>query len=356
VPVNILAINPGGTSTKIGYFCDNQIVFKKNIEHDGEELRNFARVNDQIEMRTEKIIAELDSRQIRLNEVSAVVGRGGVLPPIQAGAYAVNSVMVDFLLHRVKLEHAANLGGVLADRIARMCSPDAKAFIYDGETLDQLSPLARFSGVSQIPRESLGHILNGRAVARRIAEQLGSSYDQLNLIVAHMGGGTSLNAHEKGRVTDVIADDEGPFSVERSGSLALKHVIRLCYENPKGAVHATLRVNGGLKSYLGTNDGRIIEEQIQKGDDYAKQAYEALAYQVAKAVGGMTVALNGKVDGIILTGGLAHSTMMTEWIRQRVSFVAPVYVVPGEFELEALAEGTWRVLTGKEEVYEFTID
>lgn len=354
--INVLAINPGGTSTKIGYFSDNQLVFKKTIEHDGEELKKFSRVNDQLEMRTQKIIDELEKRQIKLNTVSAVVGRGGVLPPLQAGAYAVNPTMVDYLLHKVKLEHAANLGGILAEKIARICDPGARAFIYDGETLDQLKPLARYSGVKLIKRESLGHILNGRAVARRVAEQLGSEYDKLNFVVAHMGGGTSLNAHEKGRVVDVIADDEGPCSVERSGSLALKHVIRLCYEKTKSDVHTLLRVNGGLKSYLGTNDGREIEKKIQAGDMAAQEAYEALAYQVSKAIGDMAVALNGKVDGIILTGGLAHSAMITEWIRQRVSFIAPVYLVPGEFELEALAEGTWRVLTGRENVHEFTLN
>ena len=236
---NVLAINPGGTSTKIGYFSDNKLVFKKTIEHSGEHLAKFSHVNEQLGMRTKEILRELEIRQIDIINISGVVGRGGVLPPLQAGGYGVNSVMVDFLLHHVKLEHAANLGAIIADNIARLCSPTTKAFIYDGETLDQLCDLARFSGVAAIQRESLGHILNSRAVARNIAAQLNRPYEALNFVVVHMGGGTTSSSHEKGRVIDVIADDEGPFSVERSGSLALKHVIRLCYEKSQAEIQQT---------------------------------------------------------------------------------------------------------------------
>jgi butyrate kinase len=353
--INVLAINPGGTSTKIGYFSDNRPVFKVNIEHAEEELKKYAKVNDQLEMRCQKTLAELERRKTGLGGVSATVGRGGVLPPLKAGAYRVNAAMMDFLLHRVKLEHAANLGGVLADKIARLCAPETPAFIYDGETLDQLGWIARYSGTREIWRESLGHILNGRAVARIVARQFGKEYEEMNLVVAHMGGGVSLNAHEMGRVIEVMADDEGPMSVERAGSLALKHVIRLCYENPKEKVLSMLRQGGGLKSYLGTNNGRAIEERIRKGDADAQKAYQALAYQVAKGIGDMAVALRGKVDAIALTGGLAHSKMITGWIEGWAGFIAPVRVVPGEYELEALAQGAWRVLTGVEGVHEFIL-
>ena len=354
--INILAINPGGTSTKIGYFSDNKLIFKTNIEHDASELKKYTRVNDQLEMRCQNVIDELKKHNISIGDISATVGRGGVLPPLKAGAYEVNAVMIDYLLHKVRLEHAANLGGVMAEKIAKMVNAETPSFIYDGETLDELNLLSRYSGIASISRESLGHILNGRAVARKVAKDIGSEYSKMNFIVAHMGGGTSLNAHYQGRVIDVIADDEGPMSVERSGSIALKHIIKLCYEKSKDELLKILRVNGGLKSYLGTNDGRIIETRISEGDKEAQNAYKALAYQVAKGIGEMHIALHGKVDGIILTGGLAHSTMITDWIKDFVNFIAPVHVVPGEYELEALAEGTWRVLNKQEGINEFIIN
>jgi len=353
--INILALSAGGTSTKIGYFRDDQMVFKKTIEHSKEELGNCKSPNDQLDMRFKSVRQLLEKENVDLGEISAAVGRGGFLPPIDAGAYEVNNEMIDYILSHASLGHVSSLSAVLADRIAKMGCPNAKAFIYDGETLDQLIPIARFSGLKGCDRISIGHLLNSRAVARIVSEKIGANYEKLNFIVAHMGGGTSVTAHEQGFIVDLVADDEGPFSVERTGSLPMKHVIKLCYDYPKADVMKMLRVDGGLKSYLGTNDGRVIEERIRAGDREAELVFEALAYQVAKAVGDMSVAVNGEINAIVLTGGLANSGRIVGWITKRVNFIAPVHAVPGEFELEALAKGVWRVLSGLEDAHAFTL-
>jgi butyrate kinase len=354
MPVEILVINPGGTSTKVGWFRDHEKIFAKTIEHDSEELKKYEHVRDQLNLRLSGILQAMEENQVRAEDLSAVVARAGLLPPLEAGAYEVNEAMIDWSLNKSKLNHGSDLSGVLAKTMAGKAGPRVGAYIYDGETLDQLGSLARYSGVKMIPRNSLGHLLNMRAVGRRVAERLGRRFDEVNFVACHMGGGTSLCAMEKSRLIDTMPDDEGPCSVERSGKVALKHIINLCYEKPRAEVMGILRRDGGLKSYLGTNDAREIGRRIEAGDQYAKEVFEAMAYQVAKAVGEMAVALKGRVDGIILTGGLAHSKLMTDLIEQWVSFLAPIYLEPGEFELEALAGGIYHVLKGEEPVHTFT--
>ncbi|MCC8180238.1 MAG: butyrate kinase [Planctomycetes bacterium] len=352
----ILVINPGGTTTKIGCFRDKEKLFAKTVEHDSEELKTFAHIRDQLDLRLRGIVETMRENNIDPADIDAVVARAGLLPPLEAGAYEVNDEMIDWSLNVSNLGHGSDLSGILARTLAGQSRKNAKAYIYDGETLDQLRPLARFSGVKLIPRQSLGHLLNMRAVGRRVAEKLGKRFDQVNFICAHMGGGTSLCALEKGRIVDAMPDDEGPCSVERSGSVALKHIINLCYTHPRNEVMRILRRDGGLKSYLGTNDGKEIVKRIENGDEYAALALESLAYQVAKAAGDMAVALQGKVDGIILTGGLAHARIVTDWIEKWAGFLGPVYLEPGEYELEALAEGAYRVLNGEEPVHQFKLN
>ncbi|MDR1677091.1 MAG: butyrate kinase [Deltaproteobacteria bacterium] len=352
----ILVINPGGTTTKIGWFQDAEKIFAETIEHDSETLKQYAKVRDQLSLRLKAIIETTSQHGVKLENLAAVVARAGLLPPLEAGAYEVNQAMINWSLEKSKLNHGSDLSGILAKTIAEKTGHGCKAYIYDGETLDQLTPLARYSGVASIPRTSLGHLLNMRAVGRRVADRLGKSFDELNMAVCHMGGGTSLCAIKKSRVIDTIPDDEGPCSVERSGKVPLKHIISLCYALPRSEVMRILRQDGGLKSYLGTNDGREIVRRIEAGGPEglkAREVFEAMAYQVAKSIGEMVVALKGQVDAIVLTGGLAKSRLMTSMIEDKVSFFAPVLVEPGEYELEALAGGALRVLRGEESLHVF---
>lgn len=354
--INIAAINLGGTTTKVGYFIDNQMQFKETIEHTTEELKGFTSIFQQSDYRLNKIEELLISKGVDITGISAVVTRAGVLPPIQAGAYEINEDMIEYNTNYNAIEHASNLGTKIAVSLAEKSGPDVKAYIYDGETLDQLAPIARFTGVKKIPKQSIGHLLNMRSVARIAAEKIGKDINQSNFVIAHMGGGTSVCAIENNQIIDVLADDEGPFSVERAGSIALKHIINMCYELPKSEVMQILRKEGGLYSYLGTNDGREIEKTIAQGDEYAALAYEALAYQVAKACGDMAVAMKGHVDGIVLTGGLAYSKMIVDWIEEWGGFLGPIIQLPGEYEMEALAGGAYRVVTGKEKAQVFELE
>lgn len=355
MPVNIVAINLGGTSSKIAYFVDNQEVFKENIMHSREELEPFGSIFDQLDFRLAKVIEVLTARNVKLSEISAVVTRAGVLPPINAGGYAINDAIIEYTTNYNAIDHASNLGAKLADKLGKQAGPEVKAYIYDGETMDQLMPIAKISGAKSIPKQSIGHLLNMRAVARVAAQQQNRAVEECRYVVAHMGGGTSVCAIQENQIIDVLADDEGPCSVERAGSLALKHVINLCYQIPKKEVLTILRKEGGLYSYLQTNDGQEIEQRILAGDEYAALVYEALAYQVAKACGDMAVALQGKVDGIILTGGLAHSDMICQWVQKWAGFIGEIIVIPGECEMEALAGGAYRIAKGMETSQEFVL-
>lgn len=354
--VQIIAINLGGTTTKVGYTVDNEFQFKETLEHSVAELSPFSSVFQQKKFRLKEILKLLDRKRINISNLSAVVTRAGVLPPIEAGGYEINETMVDYNTNYQAIEHVSNLGTSIANDLAKLAGENAKAYIYDGETLDQLTELARITGTKKIPKQSIGHLLNMRAVARVAAEKIEKKVEECHFVIAHMGGGTSVCGLANNRIVDVLADDEGPFSVERAGSVALKHVINLCYELPQNEVMRILRREGGLYSYLGTNDGRQVEGRIAQGDEHARLVYEALAYQVSKACGEMAVAVKGDLDGIILTGGLANSAMICSWIKKWAGFLAPIIQIPGEYELEALASGAYRVYTGEEMAKLFTID
>ncbi|WP_042679301.1 butyrate kinase [Anaerosalibacter massiliensis] len=351
----ILAINPGSTSTKIALYDNENEVFTETLEHPIDKIEKYDKTIDQFEMRKDLIISFLKENRYNIGNLSAVVGRGGMLPTVKSGAYIVNETMLDVLSNRPVMEHASNLGAPIAYEIAKIAG--VKAYIYDSVRTDELKDIARISGMPDIPRTSTCHVLNTRATAIKVAKKYGKKYQDMNFVIAHLGGGISLNVHEKGRIVDIISDDEGPFSPERAGRVPCRELIDLCFSGKydKKTMQRKLRGNGGLKAYLNTVDAREVEKMIKNGDEKAKIIYESMAYQVAKGIGELATVIDGKVDVIILTGGIAYSDMMVSWIKKRVEFIAPVEIVPGENEMESLAYGTLRVLKGEEAAREYEI-
>lgn len=350
--MKILALNPGSTSTKIALYEDKEVLFKTNLEHSNEELAQYDGIASQYPMRKKAILNELTKNNYKVNELDAVVGRGGLLPPVKSGAYEVNELMAEVLLHRPALEHASNLGGLIARDLAQEAG--VKAYIYDSVAVDELQDVARITGLKEIKRKSFSHCLNMRAAAIKMAQELEKPYNESNLIVAHLGGGISISAHKQGQMLDIVSDDEGPFSPERSGRLPIKDFIKLCYKHDQKEMTKKIRGGGGLVSLLGTNSALDVEAMIKDGNEEAKLVYEALAYQVAKSIGEMAVVLDGQVDAIVITGGIAYSNLMTGMISPKIKFIAPVKILPGENELESLAYGALRVLSGEETAREFT--
>lgn len=349
----ILAINPGSTSTKIALYENEKEVFCKTLDHPAEEIEKYENVAAQFDMRKEVVLSFLKENGYKVNELAAVVGRGGMVPKVESGAYKVNETLVDRLKNKPMFEHASNLGALISHEIAN--SIGVSAYIYDSVRVDELKDIARISGMSDIPRTSTSHALNSRAMAMKVAKKYGKKYNDMNFVVAHLGGGISVSVHEKGQMVDIMADDEGPFSPERAGRIPCKALIDLCYSGKydKKTMNKKLRGNGGLKDYLNTVDARDVEKMIGNGDEKAKLVYEAMAYQVAKGIGDLATVVKGKVDAIVITGGIAYSTMMTGWIKERVEFIAPVEIMPGENEMESLALGILRVLKGEEEAMEY---
>lgn len=347
----LLIINPGSTSTKIGIFEDNNEVKSFTLRHETSVINGFKSVIHQYEWRKEEIIKTLEENHENLESFDAFVGRGGLLKPIKSGTYRVNDAMLADLKKSIKGEHASNLGAMIADGLAKDFKKEA--FIADPVVVDELNDLARITGHSAFEKVSIFHALNQKAVAKRYAKERNVSYSELNLIVVHLGGGISVGAHEKGKVIDVnnALNGDGPFSPERSGSLPVADLVELCFSGnySKGEVLKMITGKGGFVSYLGTNDAREVEDKAIAGEESAKLIYAAMGYQVAKEVGSCASVLKGKVDAIILTGGIAYSKLMVELIRERVAYIAEVVVYPGEDELLALAEAANRVLTGEEE-------
>lgn len=348
----ILIINPGSTSTKIGIF-DNEIsVFEKTIRHDAKVINSFSAIIDQYEFRKNTILETLDKAGINISKLSAVCGRGGLLRPIEGGTYKVNDAMLADLRSGFSGHHASNLGGIIAYEIAS--GLNIPSFIVDPVVVDELDLIARISGFALIERKSIFHALNQKAVARRVAKELGKNYNELNLIVTHMGGGITVGVHKEGRVIDVNngLHGDGPFSPERAGTVPAGDLISICFsgEYYREEIMKMLVGKGGLVGYLGTNDAVEVEKRIEAGDKKAKMVYDAMAYQVAKEIGSASTVLSGKVDAIILTGGLAYGKGFVKTITDRINWIADVIVHPGENELQALAEGALRVLRGEEKV------
>lgn len=349
----VLAINPGSTSTKVAVYDDENLIMSESIAHSSEELSKYKCNMDQLEMRTEAIEKLLEEKGIDVKSLNAVVGRGGALPPVKSGAYIVNDLMIDTLKNRPVLDHASNLGAVIAKSIAD--SVEIDSFIYDSISVDEMSDVARISGLKDFERTSMGHALNTRAMALKYAKDNGLDYKSLNLIVAHVGGGATVYLHEHGQMSDMISDDEGPFSPDRSGRVPCIALIEECYANNFSLydMKKKIRGKGGIYSYLNTNDLRKVEEMISDGDKYAEIVYDAMVYQMAKAIGEMATVVDGDVDAIIVTGGIAHSNMFTSKLKKKVGFISHVEIMPGENEMESLAFGALRVLKGEETAREF---
>jgi butyrate kinase len=357
----VLAINPGSTSTKVAVYEGETPIWVEDVPHPASELAHYARIADQHAMRLRAVMAVLDAWGIQIEGLDAVVGRGGILRPIPSGTYRVNEAMLQELRHPVEREHASNLGAILAYEIAGQAG--IPAYVVDPVSVDELEPLARVSGWPEIERRSISHALNLKAVGRRAARDLGRSYEELNLIGAHLGGGITVSAHRRGRMIDVnqALDGTGPFSPERAGGLPVGDVVRMCYSVPPyqdvhldyGEMMHKVAGRGGLVAHLGTNDAGEVEQRIAAGDEHARLIFEAMAYQIAKEIGAMATALAGEVDAILLTGGLAHSKLLIGWVVERTAWIASILVYPGQDELLALAQGALRVLQGGEQAREY---
>lgn len=345
----ILAINPGSTSTKFAVYQGKDLLFKETVQHRDQELLQFSNVFNQLEYRLEQIMQCMVEQGIMLNELAAVAGRGGFLRPIPGGTYRVNQQMLDDLGQARYGEHASNLGAIMAYRLA--APQQIPAFIVDPVAVDEMEDLARFSGIPDLERKSHFHALNIKAVSRKVADRLGKPYDAYNFVVAHIGGGISVVAQRKGRVIDVNnAMNEGPFSPERAGGLPSYQLVQLCYSGTyteKEMLNKLTR-EGGLYGYLGSKNVKEIEERIEQGDKQAEAVLNGMIYQIAKEIGAMAAVLDGEVERIVFTGGVSHSKYIVDRLSRKVEFIAPIEVVPGEEELEALAMGALRVILGEE--------
>lgn len=351
----VLAINPGSTSTAIAVFQGEREIFHKTIRHSVEELKNFEKLFDQHLFRQRLILQTLEENHFSLADFDAIVGRGGLLSPLPSGTYYINDIMLEELRERPRLEHASNLAAQIAYELAQRIN--VPSFIVDPVAVDEIEPIARISGLPEIERDSLSHALSLKAAARKAAREIGQPYQELNLIVIHLGGGISVSAHQKGKMIDVNnASSEGPFSPERSGTLPVLEVIKMCYSGQYTLPEMQKKVmgKGGIVAYLGTNNTLEVEQRIAQGDKKAELIYRAMAYQIAKCIGEMATVLKGNVDRIVITGngagekGALGSTFVN-WIKERVCFIAPILVYPGSEEMKALALGAVRVLSGEEE-------
>ncbi len=349
----ILVLNPGSTSTKIGVFEDEKKIFVESIRHTAEELSVFDKVVDQYDFRLALVEKTLKERGYQLSDFDAVVSRGGLLRSIKAGAYYINEDMVWQLRNRPRHEHASNTGPLIAYAIAQKYN--IPAFIYDGITVDEMTEINKITGLPGMRRKGMGHNLNTRAAALRYARENGRAYKDITVIVTHLGGGISVNLHHNGRIEDFINDEEGGFSPERTGGLPMFDLIAACYEEgmTKEKMMKIVKTKGGLVAHLGTTSCEDVEKRIAEGDERAKLIYDAMALNVAKNITKLAPDVCGKLDAIIITGGIAYSGYITSYIRNCVEFLAPVVIYPGEDEMQALASGAFRVLSGEEtaEVY-----
>jgi butyrate kinase len=351
----LLIINPGSTSTKLGVFEDEKLISEETLRHTTEEIAQFDKIVDQVDFRKEMILNFLKDNDIDIKTFDVIVGRGGLLKPIPSGTYAVTDALVTDLKNAVGGEHASNLGGILAKDIADEIG--VPSYIVDPVVVDEMEDVARISGVPELPRVSVFHALNQKAVAKRYAKEIGKKYDELNLIVVHMGGGVSVGAHKNGKVVDVFnaLDGDGAFSPERAGGVPSGALVKMCFSGKysEAEVYKKIVGNGGFNAYLGTNDARVVEDMIKDGDKKAEEIYNAFIYQVCKNVGAQAAVLEGKVDQIVVTGGIAYSKLVIAEFTKKLSWIAPLTVYPGEDELLALAQGALRVMNGEEKAMEY---
>lgn len=352
----ILGINPGSTSTKIALWKGRNTIFSGSVSHSPEELSVFDSVKDQLDYRMQAVEELLAPFESYMKEMCIVMGRGGLLPPVPSGIFPMNDLLSDYLANNKTGEHASNLGGLMAEVMTKKYI-QADAYICDPVGVDEFDELARVSGHPEFIRKSFYHPLNHKAVARRHAGIVGKHYEDLNLIIAHMGGGITVGAHRKGRVVDVNngLDGDGPFTPERAGTIPAGDLARLCFSGryTHKEIKRMLTGNGGLLAYLGTIDAREVERRILIGDDFAETIYKAMAYQVSKEIGAMFTVLSGEVDGILLTGGLAFSELFVGYIRERIGRLGQIFLYPGEDEMGALLTNSQLILLGKANIIHF---
>jgi butyrate kinase len=352
----VLVINPGSTSTKVALFEDDAQILSETIRHSDDDLSGFPNITSQYEFREKIILGMLERNGIPVESIGAVVGRGGLLYPLEGGTYEVNDLMKEHLLEGVMGEHASNLGGLIASAIASEI--DVPAFIVDPVVVDEMEDIARISGHPLLKRKSIFHALNHKACARVAASRMNKKYSDVNLIVAHMGGGISIGAHKKGRVVDVnnALNGDGPFTPERTGGLPVADLVKLCFSGKfsEAEIQKMIKGKGGIVAYLGTNDVREVLAKIETGNPEAKLILDAMCYQIAKEIGLLAAVLEGDVDAIVLSGGVAYSDYVVREISRRVEWIANVVIIPGEAEMEALAGGALRVLRNEESANIYT--
>ena len=354
----ILTINPGSTSTKIAIFDGEKEIYSKTLRHAASELSKYTHILDQLAFREGLVFDALKESGVALESLGAIVGRGGLVKPVESGAYVVNDRLLEDLRKGVQGEHASNLGGLLAKGLSERAGGKPLALIADPVVVDEMSDIARVSGLPFIRRRSIFHALNQKAIARRYAASVGKRYEELNVIVAHLGGGVSVGAHMHGRVVDVnnAVDGDGPFSPERAGTLPAGQLAELCFSGKytHGEIKKLLTGQGGLVALMGTNNAKEVADKAEAGDKEAELIEQAMGYGVGKSIGACAAVLHGKVDAILLTGGMAYGKALTDGIEAMVSFIAPVKVYPGEDELGALAMNGLMVLRGdiKAKIYE----
>ncbi len=351
-----LIINPGSTSTKIALYDGENKIIQENVEQSASQPREYHRIEEQLPGRMQVIQDFIARHGIHGSDLAAVTGRGGLVFGLKTGGYLVNEDLCKALTdERLSQPHASNLGGLLAYKIAHPLG--IPAYIYDAVTGGELTDVAQITGIPDIQRRSFCHVLNSRAMAIRYAKENELDYNKLNLIVAHLGGGISASVHSQGKIIDSLGDDDGQFSPERAGCVPSLELVHLCYSGKytEAELLKKVRGTGGLFAHLGTSDCRVIEKMIGDGDEHADLVFQAQAYQIAKGIGLLSIVLKGKCDAIILTGGVAHSKMLTDRVREYVGFIAPIVVMPGENEMEALAMGGLRLLNGEETARQYTI-
>lgn len=352
----ILVINPGSTSTKFALYREAAPVFTEALRHTDAELAPFKgrAILEQQEFRVRLVLDSLAKHGFEVKQLTAVVGRGGLLQPLASGTYRVNAAMLDEVRRAERGDHASNLGACIANKIAHCAGVDA--YVVDPVSVDEWPAHARLSGSALLERQCLSHALNTKAVAKRFAREQERRYSDLRLVIAHVGSGISVSAHQDGRMVDVTnSREEGAFSTERSGTVPVMKLVELCFSGKYTAkqVESMMFREGGLASYLGTKDLVEVEIRIAAGDEKAALVFRAMVYQIAKEIGSMATVLDGRVDAILLTGGMAHSQKLVTDLKQSIAWIAPVHVYAGEDELQALAEGVLRVLRGEELAHEY---
>lgn len=350
----ILTINPGSTSTKLALFTDTVEVLKQELEIRAEDIAHCNRMMEQLEVRMDSIRSFLRASGIDMKTLDLIVARGGSIHGVHSGAYQVDAHVDAVLRCYPRSQHVSSLAGIIAWQLSQ--EYQVPSIFYDAPSADDADEIMHYTGLPEARRFVTSHCLNSKMVARKAAKELGKPYEDCNFIVAHLGGGITMAFHSGGRMVDTLLDDAGPMSPQRAGRIPVTDVINLCYSGQytKEEMAAKMRGRGGMVAYFGVQDVRAVEQRIAEGDAFARELYWYMSYQIAKGIGELSVVRAGKLDRIILTGGMAHSQMLTDWITERVSFLAPVLVYPGEHEMQALAEGGMRVLRGEEPVQRYT--